>query len=365
MSMKQGLLVRAVAAAAVVSAVGAAAQPAQAVEFSGQRIELIIPYNEGGGTDVYARLFAPYLEKYLPGKPTIILRNHPGGGSVKGNNLFEARAKPDGLTFVSTSSSSMVSQLFAGKKRKFDMVGWRQFIVSPRGTMVYAATATGAKGMDPVADIKAMKGKDIKYGAKAPNAGELRTILAFELLGMDVKSVFGLARGATRKAMMRGELQINHDTTDTYLTKVAKLEKQGHMVKLFTLGYPLGEKIERDPVFPDVLTVGEVYEKLNGKKPSGPNWRALKAFMAMGVTASKGFALPKGTPDDIYNAYVNAAKKSIEDPDFRKRAEKMLGNYPQVFGKDANDTVNEAVNLPPDIDKWLKNYLRTKFNVKI
>ncbi|MFT5538989.1 MAG: tripartite-type tricarboxylate transporter receptor subunit TctC [Alphaproteobacteria bacterium] len=259
----------------------------------------------------------------------------------------------------------MASQLFAGKKRKFDMLGWRQFMVSPRGTIVYAATKTGVKGMDSVADIKALKGKVLRYGAKTPTSSELRIILAFELLGMNVETVFGLARGAARKAIQRGELQVSHDSSNSYLRKVRKLEKKGIVKPLFTLGYPEGGKIARDPVFPNILTVAEVYEKMNGKAPSGPNWRALEAFIAMSVTASKGFALPKGTPDDIYNAYVKAAKMSVKDKEFKKRAKKILGKYPQVFGKEANDAVTAAVGFPPEVQKWLKAYIKTKFNVKL
>ena len=86
--------------------------PVMAVDFSGKKIELIVPYREGGGSDTYARLFTPFLQKYLPGKPKILIRNFPGGGSIKGSNKFEKRARPDGTSFVVTSSSTMVAQLF-------------------------------------------------------------------------------------------------------------------------------------------------------------------------------------------------------------------------------------------------------------
>ena len=65
----------ALAASAFVAGSLVAPSIAQAVDFSGKKIELIVPYREGGGSDTYARLFAPYLEKYLPGKPTILVRN--------------------------------------------------------------------------------------------------------------------------------------------------------------------------------------------------------------------------------------------------------------------------------------------------
>jgi len=353
------------AAAAFVAGPLVAPSIAQAVDFSGKKIELIVPYREGGGSDTYARLFAPYLEKYLPGKPTILVRNFPGGGSIKGSNKFEARAKPNGLTYVVTSSSTMVAQLFGGKKRKFDMLKWRQVVVSSRGTVIYARPKTGATGKDIVADIKKLRSQELLYGAKKANAGELRTIVAFELLGLNVRSIFGLSRGKARKAFIRDELTINHDTAGTFFKKVQKLVKKGQAVPLFTLGYMKDGKVVRDPALPKLPSVPEVYEKLNGKAPSGPKWEALKSMLALGVTASKGFALPKGTPDDIVNAYIKAIKMTMKDKKFLKKAKKRLGPYPQVYGKDAQQAIIDAVTLTPSAEKWLKTYLKKKFNVKV
>ena len=51
---------------------------AQAVDFSGKRITLIVPTREGGGTDVYGRAIGPFLARFLPGNPTLVIRNIPG-----------------------------------------------------------------------------------------------------------------------------------------------------------------------------------------------------------------------------------------------------------------------------------------------
>ena len=62
------------------------AAPVQAVDFSGKKIKLVVPFGEGGGGDRYGRLWQSFLEKYLPGNPTILVLNKPGGGGIKGNN---------------------------------------------------------------------------------------------------------------------------------------------------------------------------------------------------------------------------------------------------------------------------------------
>jgi tripartite-type tricarboxylate transporter receptor subunit TctC len=342
----------------------ALATPAFAVDFAGKTISIVVPYTEGGGTDLYARLFLPYLHKHLPGRPTVVIKNMPGGGSIMGSNRFEATAKPDGLTIVATSSSTLVAQLLAGKKREFDVLKWRQFIVSPQGTVVYAITKTGAQGKDPVADIQTLRKLKLKYGSKQPDAGELRVILAFELLGMNVDTVFGLARGEVRQAMMRNEIELNHDTADTFQANGVAMQKAGEIVPLFTLGYPKGDSIQRDPTFPDLVTGDELYRKLNGKDPSGPLWEAYKSFVNLGVAASKGFALPKGTPDEIRDVYVKAMQATIADPEFRKAAGEEVGEVPQLFGNDADYAIKLAVDLTPEVNKWLLSFLESRYGFK-
>lgn len=357
--LRRGTL-SACAAAAVVLGAGSA----HAVDFAGKTITLVVPYTEGGGTDLYARLFLPYMKKYLPGNPTVIIKNMPGGGSIMGSNRFEATAQPDGLTVVATSSSTLVAQLLAGSKREFDVLKWRQIIVSPQGTIIYVSTKTGATGKDHLADIKLLREQKLRYGAKQPDAGELRNILSFEVLGLNVETIFGLARGEARQAMMRGEIELNHDTADTFMASAKGMQDRGQIVQLYTLGYPKGTEIIRDPMFPDLPTVGELYKQLNGTDPSGPTWGAFTAFVNLGVAASKGFALPKGTPDDIRDAYVTALQKAVKDPDFKKAAGDEVGEYPQIFGNEADFAIKQAVALTPDVDAWLKNFLLTKYGFK-
>ena len=353
------------AAAAVAGALATSATTAGAVDFAGKTVNVIVPYTEGGGTDLYARLFVPYLRKHLPGNPTVVIRNMPGGGSIMGSNHFHKTAKPDGLTIVATSSSTLVAQLFAGKKREFDVLKWRQFIVSPQGTVAYVTTAkTGVTGKDPVADIQTLRKQKLKYGSKQPDAGELRVILAFELLGMNVDTVFGLARGEVRQAMMRGEIELNHDTAETYLANGEKMQKDGQIVPIFTLGYPKGDQIVRDPTFPELMTGSELYEKLNGKAPSGPLYEAYKSFVNLGVAASKGFALPEGTSDDIREVYVVAMKKTLDDPEFKNAAGEEVGDVPQLFGNDADFAIKQAVDLTPETNKWLLDFLSSKYGFK-
>ena len=106
---------------------------AQGVDFSGRTIEWVIPFSEGGGSDVWARFFAPYLSRHMPGNPNVIVRNVPGGGSITGTNEFVARARPDGLTFIGTSGSTQFPFLLGDPRVRYDYAQLPPVLVSPTG----------------------------------------------------------------------------------------------------------------------------------------------------------------------------------------------------------------------------------------
>src|SRR5258706_14181107 len=95
----------AVLAAATFICLGCPAAAADAVSFQGQSVKMIIPTTAGGGTDIAARLFGRFVCKYLPGKPTIVPQNMPGGGGIAPLNFIAQQSKPDGLTIAFSSST--------------------------------------------------------------------------------------------------------------------------------------------------------------------------------------------------------------------------------------------------------------------
>ena len=74
---------------------GAACNPAAESHYPARSIELIVPWNPGGGTDTGARALAPVLQQVV-GQPVTVV-NRTGGGGVIGH-LAIARARPDGYT---------------------------------------------------------------------------------------------------------------------------------------------------------------------------------------------------------------------------------------------------------------------------
>lgn len=340
---------------------------ASAVDFKGKKITGIVAAKEGGGMDKIVRMFAPFFEKHLPGKPTVLVRNIPGGGTVRGNNWFHRNANPDGLTYNGVTTSSQTNYVLGGSKVKYDLKTWRYILSTPRGTVIYTRPETGVKGKDIGADVKALRKTKLITGAKTPTSAELRMFLALEVLGVkNVKPVFGLSTGKQRKAIMRNELNINYDSGGSYLKKVMKYVKKGTVVPLMTLGYTAKDgSIVRDPGYPKMPTIVDAYKAIHGKAPSGTLWDAYKNFYSMGVMTSKGFALPPKTPQKIVDTYIKAAKAITKDKKFWKIAKKRLGNYPIDFGKDARKNFMDAVDVKPEVKAFMKKFIKEKFDANI
>ena len=225
------------------------AAAAENVTFAGKRIEVVVPFAPGGGSDVYIRALSPFLEKHLPGKPSVVVRNIPGAGGIPGANQFQARARPDGTEAIVVSSSNVSNYVFQKSKVQYDLNKWEPVLLSPQGTVVYASPSLGVSGPNEVAKLK---GKQVVFGGQSPASAELRTIVTLELLGMHARYVWGLNRGPARLAFERGELTINYDTAPAFIKNAAQLAKVGKAVPLYTLGL-LNEngEVVRDPNFKD------------------------------------------------------------------------------------------------------------------
>jgi len=107
----------ALAAALALVPLAAAAQ----ANFAGKTITIVVGYKPGGGYDATARMLARHLPDHLPGKPTVIVQNMPGGNSIIAANHMYNVAKPDGLTIGTFNRNLPIAQLTRVQGVKYDM----------------------------------------------------------------------------------------------------------------------------------------------------------------------------------------------------------------------------------------------------
>ena len=109
---------------------------ARAADFSGKTIEFVIPFPTAGGSDVGALLRpVPCPSRFR--KPTVVVKNVPGGGSITGTNQFVQRAKPDGLSIIGTSGSTQLPYLLDDLRVRYELKELIPVLVSPTGGVVY------------------------------------------------------------------------------------------------------------------------------------------------------------------------------------------------------------------------------------
>src|SRR6478609_6442926 len=88
--------------------------------YRGKKLDMIIGYSAGGTYDLYARLVARQLSNYLPGNPTIVPRNMPGGGSRTAVTWLVTAAPRDGTVLATADQSLSVEQAMGDKQLKID-----------------------------------------------------------------------------------------------------------------------------------------------------------------------------------------------------------------------------------------------------
>ena len=73
------------------------ALPANAQSFyEGKTITIVTSTGVGGTYDVTARLISRHMPRFIPGKPTMVVQNMPGGGNVLATNFMYTIAPKDG-----------------------------------------------------------------------------------------------------------------------------------------------------------------------------------------------------------------------------------------------------------------------------
>lgn len=339
------------------------ALPAGAQDLGLSRINVTVPFGEGGGSDTLVRAVAPFLQQALTGNPTILIRNEPGGGGIPSTNRFVQNAARDGSDLISLSSSIFVASALGNPQIQFDLGGFTPVFVAPVGAVIYVSPTTGASGPGDVAGIGATT---LIYGGGRQDSSDALTVLELSLLGIDVQSIWGLERGGGRLGFERGELTVDQQTSVAFNASVQPMVDAGTAIPFMTTGLIAADgSVVRDPVFPDLPTFFEVYEQVHGAPLSGPAYRAVMALNVAALTAGKTIALPAGTPQTVVDAYTAAFDAVIANPEFQAATQASLGGYPLMTGAAAQAAFAVGGAMDEEAYAWLQDWYRTNLNFEI
>src|SRR5215472_7224624 len=159
--------------------------------FPNKNIQFVIPYAPGGGFDVYPRVVAPVMEKYLPNKANIVPINVPAGGGSRGvAQLY--RAKPDGYTIGILNVPGMFILQQQQGAGAYDLAKFSWIGTMGEGERYVIAVGTKSP-LKSYADLKALSLKrPVKLSVTGPEGtAYAATMIGTQLLGLRTQLITG------------------------------------------------------------------------------------------------------------------------------------------------------------------------------
>jgi tripartite-type tricarboxylate transporter receptor subunit TctC len=267
-------------------------------------VTFIIPSNPGGGHDTAGRVFAKVVQD-TTGVKLNVVNNAAGGGSVAFNTLMNA--KPDGMT-IGQLGLGLTTDQYTVPGCKYTPDSYR-YIGIPTGDNIHLVVSTKGKFKDM--DLKQFLEYCRTHKVSTACSGTWgQSDTSRYLIEQSAKVKFrrvGIKGGAKcALAVVSGDV----DSALVFPAEIAGQVKAGNLKVLGQLG------LKRNDFFPDVPTFKELGYDIN-------------------VPSFKVIALPKNTPDEIYNGWLEIFKAVMENPETAKAYKKVNVEPMSLIGEDA------------------------------
>lgn len=292
---------------------------AQAQNYPGKTVRLVVPFAAGGSTDIIGRMLAQKLSAAWGQQ--VIVDNRPGGSTVIGTDIV-AKAPPDGHTLLVTPAPfaivpSLIKKLPYDPARDFEPIT----LINTTPLVVVVHPGVPAKNIRELIALAKAKPGLMNFGSSGSGgsnhlAGELFNAMA------DVKIVHIPYKG---NAPALADLVGGHvDIVFNGLTSALSFIKSG---KLRALGMT---SLKRSAVLPEVPTLDEA---------------GLKGFQAV---AWNGLAGPARMPKETVARIAGEVARIMKSPELAEHL-KREGSDPV-----GSTTAEFAAFLPAEIAKWKK-----------
>jgi len=297
-------------------------------KFPSKTISYIIPVSPGGGFDTESRMLIPYLKKYLPGRPNIIVRNIPGGSWRIGITKMY-RAKPDGHTIcILNIPGNAASQVLGLAKFDLNKIKW----IGNISQDVYVTALSPKSKYKTLKDLQNAPMVTSAVVGLASTAG-LGTIIAGERMGFKLKPIPGEGSAEAMLAAIRGDVDY---VQYPFSTLKRAIVDTNDLIPLWIYAAKRHETLPNVPTigemgYPDLLDIITIYRTVGG---------------------------PPGLPDDIYKTWSDAFWKATNDPEFLKRMHKGYRHPRPMTAKETAAMIKRAVieveKYKPLLQKYIK-----------
>lgn len=310
--------------------------------YQGKTMNFIVSFTPGGGYDIYARLLARHLPKYIPGKPRVLVQNMPGAGGIVASNYLAKVAKADGLTLGTLPRELYLAQIAGVDALKADFTK-----MHPVGSLATDILTVYMRTDTPYTSISAIQAA-LKEGKKPPpvgatgvgGGGYLIKRITEELVGTKLFDIVLGYRGGPQidVAVRKGELLGAGRSLASARDRVGDLIEAGKITIIVQSGT---QDRKRSPELPKVPTLWELARTEDDK--------ALTASYFPSTIAGRPFWLPAGVPEERVKILRSAFVKAAGDPKLLAEARKSRRPINLVSGDEMVELYREGFRVTPSL----------------
>jgi tripartite-type tricarboxylate transporter receptor subunit TctC len=291
--------------------------------YRGKTIRMVHGRDAGGSGDLRVKALVPFLQKYIPGNPTVVHEFMPGGGGRKAGNYIFGSAAPDGLT-IGNAGSGMVSSAVLGETGVQYDIDKFIFLGSPYSSTHYFFLTRRETGLTTLEKLRSAPGVRVGAQSVGHTIYNIGRLFAWVLPLKDPKFVTGYSTPERDVAFMAGELDALA-TTDDHLVRNPEWISANKIDLHALMEVPKGNKYPRLGHLPDIETFAR----------SERERKVLAMFRNLRLTGSPFFVSPR-TPADRVDILKQAMTKSLNDPEFYKEHKKLVSEEPTPLSSEEN-----------------------------
>jgi tripartite-type tricarboxylate transporter receptor subunit TctC len=314
----------------------------QAPFYQGKTITMIQGRDPGGTGDLRVRAVNTFLQKYIPGNPTIINEFMPGGGSRKAANHLFRSSRPDGLT-IGNLSAGMVSLAVLGETGVLYDLDKFFYLGSPYSAYHSVFLTRKQAGFNTIEKLRAASG--IRIGAQSVGFSTYNEARLFAyILGLkDPKFIAAYAGAEIDPALLRGELDARATGADSILQRNKEWLEGGLVDFHAIVETPKGDKHPQFPNLPEI----DSFAKSDKERKLIILQRAFRV-------AGAPFVVPPGTPRDRVEILQEAFRKTYRDPEFHKEYKKLTGDDATPLLPEAHEKTIREIPREPEVIELFK-----------
>jgi tripartite-type tricarboxylate transporter receptor subunit TctC len=321
--------------------IGVTGGPAQADDFyRGKTLRLIVPSDVGGGYDLYGRSFAPYLKKHIPGEPTVVVQNMPGGGGLSAASWLFNVAPKDGTVIGLMQRGTPFYPYFGDKNALFvpTEFNWLGSFAAEAGSVTVWNTSKAQTMEDVFKDTVLM-------GGSGPNDSETYSYLMNNTIGTKFRVVSGYrANSAVFLAMERGEVEGVIGSWSSVKSERPNWIRDKQVRVLVQVAKT------KQPDLPDVPLIMDYVKTDEGRAM----WSVILSMAQVG----RPIGAPPGIPPDLTKILRDAFSATIKDPAFITEMERGRRELSPENGTTMQKMLEEVAAVPAETLTKLIGYTR-------